>query len=203
MRKMLLLIIWLSSAVRCQPSKIHVSAQEGGLAEISCPYDSGYETYPKYFYKGIYGKRQSIIETAAGKKGSAQRGKYYIYDDTKRRMLHVTIHNVNLNDAETYWCWIDAYGFDPKTEIELKVYKAPAPPLVTSHPPATTVSDSASTTLWSTTPEDMRTVLPPLTGKRLYLAVAAAVAVAVLLLCLMVLYFKMRKHRHDTGFCEM
>lgn len=35
----------------------------------------------------------------------------------------MTIHNVNLNDAGTYWCEIDAYGCDPKTEIELKVYK--------------------------------------------------------------------------------
>lgn len=64
-----------------------------------------------------------VIETAAGKKGSTRNGKYYICDDTKQRRLRVTSHNVNLNDAGTYWCEIDAYGFDPKTEIELKVYK--------------------------------------------------------------------------------
>ena len=110
-------------AVRCQQPKIRVSAQEGGLTEISCPYDSGYETYPKYFYKGLYTHRQIVIETAAGKKGSTQNEKYHICDDAKQRRLRVTIHNINLDDAGTYWCLIDTYGFDPKTEVELRVYK--------------------------------------------------------------------------------
>ena len=66
---------------------------------------------------------QIVIETAAGKQGSSQNRKYYICDDTKQRVLHVTIHNVNLNDAGTCWCLIDSSWFDPRTEIELKVYK--------------------------------------------------------------------------------
>ncbi|KAM8771465.1 CMRF35-like molecule 9 isoform 2-T2 [Acanthopagrus schlegelii] len=213
MRKMLLLIIWLSS-VRCQQPKIRVSAQEGGVANISCPYDSGYEVYPKYFYKGLYVHRQIVIETAAGKQGSSQNGKYYICDDTKQRVLHATIHNVNLNDAGTYWCWIDAYLFDPRTEIELKVYKAPAPPkppLVTSNPPVSTtvqtitrnqqqpagclnLSDSSSTTLWPTPPADMYT------GNKLYFPVVAAAAAAAAVLLPMVFFnCCLRKHRHDTG----
>lgn len=99
-----------------------VSAQEGGLVDILCRYDIGYETYPKYLYKGDYGKREIIINTTKFKT-TTQKGKYNLRDDTKERILHVTIHNLNLNDGGTYWCEIDANTFDPKTEIKLSVYK--------------------------------------------------------------------------------
>ncbi|XP_036978605.1 CMRF35-like molecule 2 isoform X2 [Acanthopagrus latus] len=216
MRRSLPLVIWLSS-VRCQQPKVRVSAQEGGLAKISCPYDSGYETDPKYFYKGLYAHMQIVIETAAGKQGSSQNRKYYICDDTKQRVLHVTIHNVNLNDAGTYWCVIDSSWFDPKTEIELKVYKAPAPPkspLVTSNPPvlttvqiitgnqqqsaSATVTEGASgATLRSTTPEDMHTVSSHIVSPPLLLSLA--VASAVLLSLSVVLYLTLRKYKQGTG----
>ncbi|XP_030268529.1 CMRF35-like molecule 2 isoform X2 [Sparus aurata] len=185
---MLLLIIWLSFAVRCQLPNIRVSAWEGGLAEISCPYDSVYETYPKHFYKGIYAHRMIVIETAAGKKGSTRNGKYYICDDTKQRRLRVTSHNVNLNDAGTYWCEIDAYGFDPKTEIELKVYKAPAPP----KPPPVISNPPVLTTVQTITRNQQQSA----TGNKLYVPVAVAAAV---LLLMGFIYCWSRKHRHDTG----
>ncbi|XP_041790373.1 CMRF35-like molecule 9 isoform X3 [Chelmon rostratus] len=210
MRKMLLLGIWLSS-VRGQQSKIQLSAQEGGLVKISCRYDSGYETYPKYFCKGDYGKRRKLAETLGTKfKESKQKGKYYLYDDTKQRILHVTIHDLSLNDGGTYWCEIDAYMYDPITEIKLRVYKAPAPlkpPLVTSNPltfnhsssprqesAGTTVSESACRTALCFAPSE-----DTLTGKEQYLAAAAAAAAAAAVLLLsLVLYFRLRKHRHDT-----
>nr|XP_046263247.1 CMRF35-like molecule 8 isoform X2 [Scatophagus argus] len=128
-----------STGIRGKQSKIHLSAQEGGLVSISCPYDPGYEGYPKYFSKGDYGKRSTIIRTTDGKpKNTIRKGKFYLCDDTKKRILNVTIHNLNLNDAGTYWCEIDTYGFDPKIQIELRVHKAPAPlkpPMATSSPP--------------------------------------------------------------------
>ncbi len=93
------------------------------MVNIPCRYDSGYETYPKYLYKGDYGKMK-IVKTIVKKfKETTQKGKYYLWDDTKERILHVTIHKLTLNDGGTYWCKIDAYTFDPITEIELKVLK--------------------------------------------------------------------------------
>ena len=109
---------------RCRDPKIEVSGQEGGQVHISCPYGSGYEKYPKYFKKGIYAYRKTVIKSTdtLGKQRIQDR-KYDLYDDTEKRILHVTIYNLNLQDAGTYWCEIDAYGFDPITEIELKVHK--------------------------------------------------------------------------------
>uniref|UniRef100_A0A7N8XQN8 Immunoglobulin domain-containing protein n=1 Tax=Mastacembelus armatus TaxID=205130 RepID=A0A7N8XQN8_9TELE len=100
--------------------EIKIQSQEGGHAQITCPYQSGYEQYPKYVSKGRYADRKTIIKVTSGKR-SEQKGKYYIFDDTMKRTLHVTIHDLTLNDGGTYWCEIDTYGFDPKTEIQLKV----------------------------------------------------------------------------------
>lgn len=108
------------------------------MVNIPCRYDSGYETYPKHFSKGIYAERKIITSTDKKLEETTPKGKYSLWDDTKGRVLRVTIHSVKLSDAGTYWCEIDTYGFDPKTEIKLKVNKAPArlkPLLVTSNYP--------------------------------------------------------------------
>ena len=52
-----------------------------------------------------------------------EKRKYDLCDDTKKRILHVTIYNLDRRDTGTYWCEIDAYGFDPKIEVDLKVHK--------------------------------------------------------------------------------
>ncbi|XP_026160190.1 CMRF35-like molecule 9 [Mastacembelus armatus] len=211
MRNVLLLSMWLFSANTGQDPVISLSAQEGGHAQITCPYQSGYEQYPKYVSKGRYADRKTIIKVTSGKR-SEQKGKYYIFDDTMKRTLHVTIHDLTLNDGGTYWCEIDTYGFDPKTEIQLKVNNAPfKPPRVHTNPPVKstvhvittnqqqpprTTESSSETTLWSTQPDDMQTALPSPAVRELCLAVSAA---AMVLLSLAgVWYFILRKYRHNT-----
>uniref|UniRef100_A0A671WZC1 Immunoglobulin domain-containing protein n=1 Tax=Sparus aurata TaxID=8175 RepID=A0A671WZC1_SPAAU len=86
-----------------------VTRVEGQRFDFRCEYSDGLQTNAKYF--------------CHDDNNVTRNGKYYICDDTKQRRLRVTIHNVNLNDAGTYWCLIDTSGFDPKTEIKLTVYK--------------------------------------------------------------------------------
>ncbi|XP_026159784.1 CMRF35-like molecule 1 [Mastacembelus armatus] len=197
MRNVLFLSMWLFSANTGQDPVISLSAQEGGHAQITCPYQSGYEQYPKYVSKGRYADRKTIIKVTSGKR-SEQKGKYYIFDDTMKRTLHVTIHDLTLNDGGTYWCEIDTYGFDPKTEIQLKVNNAPfKPPRVHTNPPVKstvhvittnqqqpprTTESSSETTLWSTQPDDMQTGL----HMPLFLTVVMCV-VAMLFVCLFTL----------------
>lgn len=64
-----------------------------------------------------------LMNTSKKFKESTQKGKYYHSDDTTQRILHVTVHNLNLSDGGTFGCEIDAYMFDPIKEIEVKVYK--------------------------------------------------------------------------------
>ncbi|XP_044203099.1 CMRF35-like molecule 9 [Thunnus albacares] len=179
MRKMLLLSIWLLSVTRCYHHKILVySGQEGGLVHIDCPYDSGYETYPKCFLKGVYAFRETLIKTTDKMcKQKTEKRKYDLCDDTEKRILHVTIYNLDLKDTGTYWCEMDAYIYDPIIEIDLKVHKAPAPvkpqPVPLNPPIQTTVEaitmtqqqsarttvtvDASMTTVGFTTSEDVNT----------------------------------------------
>ncbi|XP_044201840.1 CMRF35-like molecule 5 [Thunnus albacares] len=212
MRKMLLLSIWLLSVTRCYHHKILVySGKEGGLVHIECPYDSGYETYPKYFLKGFYSHRETVIKTTDKMcKQRTENRKYDLCDDTEKRILHVTIYNLDLTDTGTYWCEIDAYMYDPKIKVDLKVHKANAtvkPQPVPLNPPIqttveaitmtqqqsakTTVTvDASVTTVGFTTSEDVNTAPPA--GKWLYLVMAAAAL-------LLVLYLRLRGHRRDTA----
>ncbi|XP_078146027.1 uncharacterized protein LOC139933629 [Centroberyx gerrardi] len=170
------LSIWLFCAFRYLEA-LEVRGQEGGVVHISCPYDSGYEGYTKYLKRGIYSHRSAVIQTS-GKQGTkwTRKGRYGLYDDISRRTLLVTICNLTLEDAGTYWCEIDTYFFDPKTEVTLTVAKAPPPlkpRLVTSSPPIRTTVQAATkqqpqqasamtvmasgTSLWSTPLQDVHT----------------------------------------------
>ncbi|XP_071399564.1 polymeric immunoglobulin receptor-like [Centroberyx affinis] len=197
MRPVLFLSIWLFCAFRYLEA-LELRGQEGGLVHISCPYDSGYERYTKYFKRGIYNQRRAVIQTSE-KQGTkwTRKGRYGLYDDISRRILLVTISDLTLEDAGTYWCEIDAYLYDPKTEVMLTVAKAPPPlkpQLVTSSPPIRTTVQAATkqqqlqasamtvmasgTSLWSTPLQDVHT------GKELYSGVALAAAVLLLTLLL-------------------
>lgn len=56
-------------------------------------------------------------------KQRTEKRKYDLCDDREKRILHVTIYNLDLRDTGTYWCEIDTNSFDPKIEIDLKVHK--------------------------------------------------------------------------------
>uniref|UniRef100_UPI003AACD33A uncharacterized protein n=1 Tax=Centroberyx gerrardi TaxID=166262 RepID=UPI003AACD33A len=210
------LSIWLFCAFRYLEA-LEVRGQEGGVVHISCPYDSGYEGYTKYLKRGIYSHRSAVIQTS-GKQGTewTRKGRYGLYDDISRRTLLVTICNLTLEDAGTYWCEIDTYFFDPKTEVTLTVAKAPPPlkpRLVTSSPPIRTTVQAATkqqpqqasamtvmasgTSLWSTPLQDVHT------GKELYSGVALAVAVLLLTLLLVIntIYEEILSsgHQRDLG----
>lgn len=71
-----------------------------GRTYIFCPYDTGNENNPKYFSKGDYGTRKILIKTTDKLcKERTQKGKYYLCDDTKNRILHEAIHELTLNDG--------------------------------------------------------------------------------------------------------
>ncbi|KAM3623754.1 uncharacterized protein V6R79_015191 [Siganus canaliculatus] len=208
MRKMLIICL-MSSVIKCQPPKRY-KAQEGDQVQISCPYNSGYESSTKQFYKGLYSDMK-LLQIG---------GKYHLLDDTKQRIMYVTIRDLNLSDRGTYWCYINTNIFDPKTEIELTVTKkatAPLKPaLVTTNPPVstttqvftenqqplqiTTVSESSSTTLQPTPLEETHKgntseELPALMGNKLCLVVDA-VFLSIGLVA--VFLTELRKFKHDA-----
>ncbi|XP_071246053.1 uncharacterized protein [Salvelinus alpinus] len=141
-----------SSTVVCVLSGVIINrATEGGNAHIQCPYDRGYETYQKYLSKGIYSDSVVVIQTPKHQPPAwTHPGRYSLYDDTERRVFTVTITNLVLEDADTYWCGVDTWGHDQPTEVRLTVDRAPVPPnpgSITSRPLLSTSHPSTNITM--------------------------------------------------------
>ncbi|XP_037830501.1 polymeric immunoglobulin receptor isoform X2 [Kryptolebias marmoratus] len=115
----LLLVLCSLSCWTCAAGVIQVFGYEGGGVKISCSYDEGYENYKKYFCKGnCWFSRDGLIKTPQRNKH-----KYFIYDDKKSRIFNVSISDVRLHDAGTYWCGVKRTGYDLYTEVRLEVIK--------------------------------------------------------------------------------
>ena len=106
-------------------SVIEVTGYVGGSALIRCPYDKGYEGYPKYLCRGscsVRGRKDSLVRTEASQT-KAVNGRFSLHDDTTARVFTVTITGLTAKDSGKYWCSITT-GFgrnDVFTEVALKV----------------------------------------------------------------------------------
>ncbi|XP_034150353.1 CMRF35-like molecule 3 [Esox lucius] len=134
MRKLISVIHFLLCAGVCVTSEVITRrGQEGGSTSIECPYDQGWETYTKYFYKGIWAHRVPVIQSNQPSSWTSN-GRYSLYDDRERRVFTVIISNLTLQDTDTYWCLIGGWGFDPNTEVKITVDRAPSPPPLPAPP---------------------------------------------------------------------
>ncbi|NP_001291146.1 CMRF35-like molecule 4 [Esox lucius] len=100
--------------------------REGGSTSIECPYDQGWETYTKYFCKGIWAHKVPVIQSNQPSSWTSN-GRYSLFDDRKRRVFTVIISNLTLQDTDTYWCFIDGWGSDHQTEVNLTVDQESSP----------------------------------------------------------------------------
>uniref|UniRef100_A0A674DEE2 Immunoglobulin V-set domain-containing protein n=1 Tax=Salmo trutta TaxID=8032 RepID=A0A674DEE2_SALTR len=91
-----------------------------------CPYDRGFETYQKYLSKGIWAYQVDVIQTKMHQHPAwTHKGRFSLYDDTKRRVFTVIIRQLTRQDEGTYWCGVDKPTIpDSYTEVELDVKEA-------------------------------------------------------------------------------
>ncbi|KAK5612096.1 hypothetical protein CRENBAI_000764 [Crenichthys baileyi] len=113
-----LVIICTLSGVSGAAGLIHVFGYEGKKVKISCPYIKGYESNGKYLCKNGCGYSDVLITTL-----QRNTSKYFIYDDTKKTILTVTISDLRSHDAGKYWCGVSRLGKDLYTEVKLEVKK--------------------------------------------------------------------------------
>ncbi|XP_036804878.1 CMRF35-like molecule 5 isoform X2 [Oncorhynchus mykiss] len=202
----------LLSAVVCVLSGvITMRWKEGGNGHINCPYDRGYKNNPKYLSKGTYRDRVVVIQTQTHRHPAVtHKGRFSLYDDTKRRVFSVTITNLVLEDSGTYWCGVDTWGPDQPTEVRLTVDKAPVPPnpgsitsrplLSTSHPSPniTMTTDSSNSATDRTNGTVGTTASPPTDMTRTQGDVMfSGVVLGVVLLLLGLLLFMFFRQRRD------
>ncbi|XDV16508.1 hypothetical protein PO909_016191 [Leuciscus waleckii] len=98
-----------------------ITGYRGERVEIRCSYESGYESYSKYFCKGecpIIGFRNIMVKSGSPAKDE----RFSLTDDTTARVFTVTITDLRIEDEGQYWCVVDrAYTTDVYSEIVLLV----------------------------------------------------------------------------------
>ncbi|XP_066506512.1 CMRF35-like molecule 1 [Hoplias malabaricus] len=128
--------------------EVKETGTEGSAAVIHCPYTKGYETYIKYFCKGVYTNCTTLLQTN-GEDSWRHEGRLSLTDSKEQRLIVVTIRDLRMEDTGPYGCGIERIGQDPFTLVRLTVNKAPQPPqklnitTVSTRPtPVKTVPDS-------------------------------------------------------------
>ncbi|XFF88774.1 hypothetical protein AB1E18_014993 [Capra hircus] len=132
--------MWLPSALLllCLPGCLSltgpgsVAGTTGSSLRVRCQYEKAYKGHNKYWCRGKYGRVcRKIVETK-GEEKEKRNGRVSIRDHTDNLTFTVTMENLNMNDAGSYWCriqtiWIlDVLSWDPSVQVEVSVFPAPS-----------------------------------------------------------------------------
>ena len=83
-----------------------VAGTTGSSLRVRCQYEKAYKGHNKYWCRGKYGRVcRKIVETE-GEEKEKRNGRVSIRDHTDNLTFTVTMENLNMNDAGSYWCRI-------------------------------------------------------------------------------------------------
>uniref|UniRef100_A0A7N6ATE1 Immunoglobulin domain-containing protein n=1 Tax=Anabas testudineus TaxID=64144 RepID=A0A7N6ATE1_ANATE len=123
---------------------LEVSGHVGGEVSILCSAswttDSNSEHNNMYFCKGICSRDNILIQTERER----QSGRITLVD-WRNGTITVSISQVQLSDAGTYWCGVDRPGLDTFTAVTLTVKKSKGNVYVYHHITATSSISVAHT----------------------------------------------------------
>uniref|UniRef100_A0A8C4RYS7 Ig-like domain-containing protein n=1 Tax=Erpetoichthys calabaricus TaxID=27687 RepID=A0A8C4RYS7_ERPCA len=99
-----------------------VNGVEGGSVKIDCRYEKGFENNEKYLANVRWTLNAALIKTTKPKT-LVMEGRYSVYDNTSVRVLTITIKELRMSDAGTYWCVVERNLMaDDYTEVRLTVH---------------------------------------------------------------------------------
>lgn len=119
---------WLLLPV-CQALVVprEVSGQEGETLSLRCWYARGYEGYNKYWCRGAArGSCHKVVETA-GREVPRQHGRVSITDNHIFCVVLLTVEELSMEDAGSYWCGVERAGRDIMEPVTVRVRPAPSP----------------------------------------------------------------------------
>uniref|UniRef100_A0A669QJK4 Ig-like domain-containing protein n=1 Tax=Phasianus colchicus TaxID=9054 RepID=A0A669QJK4_PHACC len=122
------LVLWGFSAV-CQALVVpkEVSGQEGETLSLRCWYARGYEGYNKYWCRGAArGSCRKVVETA-GREVPRRHGRISITDNHIFCVVLLTVEELSMEDAGSYWCGVERAGRDIMEPVTVRVRPAPSP----------------------------------------------------------------------------
>ncbi|XP_039503954.1 CMRF35-like molecule 5 [Pimephales promelas] len=95
-----------------------ITGYRGERVDIRCSYESGYETYSKFFCKGKCNYKNIMVESGS----PAEDERFSLTDDTTARVFTVTITDLRTEDQGLYWCGVErSITIDVYSEIMLLV----------------------------------------------------------------------------------
>ncbi|XP_061000902.1 CMRF35-like molecule 7 isoform X3 [Dama dama] len=115
---LLLLIIPGSSAIS-GPRAVRGVEQES--LTVRCRYDSGYESYVKWWCRGAAWGPCWIMVKTTGSEKEVRKGRVSIKDNWKDRSFTVTMEKLRLGDSDTYWCGIERVGTDLGNRVQVTI----------------------------------------------------------------------------------
>lgn len=95
-----------------------VNGTLGGNISFHCSYHKGSEINPKYFSKGK--PEKEFVRLDRGVMWSRD-SRFFLEDDTESKVFTVTIRQLSLEDAGLYWCGVDRWLSDFRTEFRLHI----------------------------------------------------------------------------------
>ncbi|XP_074871097.1 CMRF35-like molecule 1 [Carettochelys insculpta] len=96
----------------------------GGSVSVPCQYREGYQRYKKYWCRGAGWSTCSKVAETAGTEAEVKSGRVSIRDNRTLSTFTVTMGNLTLEDAGTYWCGINKGGSDPHSLANVTVLPA-------------------------------------------------------------------------------
>ncbi|XP_072861161.1 CMRF35-like molecule 1 isoform X3 [Chlorocebus sabaeus] len=153
------LLFWLSgySIATDISGPMTVNGPERGSLMVQCIYNSGWETYLKWWCRGAIWHDCKILVKTTRSEQEVKRDRVSIKDNQKNHTFTVTMEDLMQTDADTYWCGIERTGTDLGVKVQVII------------DPASTAAPTTSTSTTFTapvTPEETSNS-PTLTGHHL------------------------------------
>ncbi|XP_037666197.1 CMRF35-like molecule 9 isoform X10 [Choloepus didactylus] len=113
-----------------------ISGFEGGTASLNCSYGEELKEHRKYWCRrgGILISRCSGTIYASKDGQEKTEGRVSIRDSPPELRLAVTLRNLTLQDAGTYWCGVSKLGLDETHLVSLLVFPGISYPATQLHP---------------------------------------------------------------------
>ncbi|XP_008579901.1 PREDICTED: CMRF35-like molecule 1 [Galeopterus variegatus] len=111
----------ISAAKDAITSPEAVSGVERGSLTVQCHYDGQWETHRKWWCRGAIWKSCKTLVKTAGSEQMVKMDHVSIRDDQKNHTFTVTMEDLRIDDADTYWCGIERTGIDLGVKVKVTI----------------------------------------------------------------------------------
>ncbi|XP_066877158.1 CMRF35-like molecule 1 isoform X7 [Kogia breviceps] len=98
-----------------------ISSREGGSLTVQCRYSPRWQNHVKWWCRGAAWSSCKIIVETTGSEKEVKEGRVSISDNWKHHTMTVTMEELRLSDADTYWCGIERFATDLGVQVKVSI----------------------------------------------------------------------------------